>query len=368
MHQKHPKIARPALGHYARTEFAFLGSTCARMEAIMLRWADALSDSYRCLTVTGEHQEPEVATALRHDRKAFTSPRQNWNEFDDHLLGSTYDLALVNGNHYPASQQIVFVDAGKAGTLERRREQVTDVLAVVYVSGELPDWLPADAPVVPLERVDDLLPRIAEALQQAIPPLKALILAGGRSQRMGEDKSQIVYRNGQKEVDRLAALCADLNIPAFVAIRDEGDSGRFSQPTVADRFLGLGPAGAIASAFLTDPDAAWLILACDLPLLEAPIVRRLVEARRPDRVATALRGAGREWPEPLVAIYEPRAYQRLLQFLALGYSCPRKLLINSDTAVIDLEDNLPLTNANTPEDRERVRDLLGDPSTGKVGG
>ena len=121
-----------------------------------------------------------------------------------------------------------------------------------------------------------------------------------------------------------------------------------------DRFLNLGPAGAICSAFLHDPDAAWLVLACDLPLLDAATLRQLLEARQPQRVATAVRGPGKEWPEPLIAIYEPRAYPRLLQFLGLGYGCPRKLLINSDVAVLELSDGQAITNANTPAEREAV--------------
>ncbi|THH40528.1 NTP transferase domain-containing protein [Neolewinella litorea] len=358
MHHKHPKIARPAIGRYARTEFALVGSTCARMEQLMREWMRELSGSYRCLTVTGEHQEPEVPAAARYGRKAFASDHLSWTNFDDRLLGGGYDLALVNGNHYPAARQIVFIDAEKAGTLERRREQLTDVVAVIHVNGDLPDWLP-EAPVLPLDRVGEVPALIAEALGEAVPPLRALILAGGRSQRMGEDKSRIVYRDGQTEVERLAGLCVALGVPASVSVRSEQDGEGFSLPLVTDRFVGLGPAGAICSAFLSDPDAAWLVLACDLPLLDESTLRRLIDARRPERVATAVRGPEQEWPEPLVAIYEPRAYQRLLRFLSLGYACPRKLLINSDTEVLTLREALPITNANTPEERRRVQNMLG---------
>lgn len=100
------------------------------------------------------------------------------------------------------------------------------------------------------------------------------------------------------------------------------------------------------------------MVACDLPLLDESTINTLVEARTPGRFATAVRGPEREWPEPLVAIYEPRAYQRLLRFMALGYSCPRKMLINSDIQLVNLDDMLPLTNANTPEERDRIRAIF----------
>ncbi|MEL7163584.1 MAG: NTP transferase domain-containing protein, partial [Bacteroidota bacterium] len=132
-------------------------------------------------------------------------------------------------------------------------------------------------------------------------------------------------------------------------------------PLIADRFLGLGPLGAICSAFMTDPNSAWLVLACDLPLLEKATVADLLAARDASRFATAIKGAAKPFPEPLVALYEPRCYARLLSFLSLGYACPRKVLINSDVALRELSDEEPLTNANTPEERKRILAALPKP-------
>ncbi len=361
MHQKHPPLTRPALGRYARTEFALVGSTCARMEALMTSWSAALEPAFRCLLVTGEHDDPVVPLYQCFDRKRFTAHSAPWTEFDDKLLGQVYDLAFVNGNHYPARQQIVFVDEAKAGTLERRREQLTDIFAVVRVSGPFPDWL---REVCDRQRfppfmttpslLDGLVERIAESAESRRPTLRALILAGGESSRMGRDKANLIYREGKTEVERLGELCNDLGISPSVSVREPSERTPHAYPIILDRFVNLGPTGAICSAFLKDPDAAWLVLACDLPLLDRDTVRRLVEARQYEKVATAVRGGGQRWPEPLVAIYEPRAYPRLLQFLGLGYGCPRKLLINSDVAVVELADARAITNANTPEERQEV--------------
>ena len=367
MHQKHPKLARPSLGAYGRTEFALVGSTCERMEALMADWVGRFSDRYRCLTVVGEHGEPEEPVSLRYGRKRFATPEGAWNDYDDRLLGQQFDLVFVNGNHYPASRQIVFVDAKKAGTLERRREQLTDIFAVVYVEGDnsIPTWLSDKCslqhrpPIMTsLSMLTPLLSAMEEELAKKIPRLRALVLAGGASSRMGTDKARIVYRNNETELQRLTGLCVEVSAPPSISVRQRSGEDDHAYPLVEDRFLGLGPAGAICSAFLTDPDAAWLVLACDLPLLDETTLTTLVEARDPSRYATALRGPDNQWPEPLVAIYEPRAYPRLLQFLSLGYSCPRKLLINTDVKVVDLADGTPLTNANTPEEREQVRELL----------
>lgn len=130
-------------------------------------------------------------------------------------------------------------------------------------------------------------------------------------------------------------------------------------PLVVDAFLGLGPMGAILSAFRQNPDAAWLIIACDLPLLDEATLQFLLENRDPSAIATAFRSPENEFPEPLVAIWEPKSYQVLLQFLAQGYSCPRKVMINSPVHLLDAPQPDALRNVNTPEEYAAVRQLLG---------
>jgi molybdenum cofactor guanylyltransferase len=58
------------------------------------------------------------------------------------------------------------------------------------------------------------------------------------------------------------------------------------------------------------------------------------------------------FPEPLITIWEPRAYPLLLQFLSQGYSCPRKVLINSDVELLQVPDVQAIQNVNYPEQRD----------------
>jgi molybdenum cofactor guanylyltransferase len=44
----------------------------------------------------------------------------------------------------------------------------------------------------------------------------------------------------------------------------------------------------------------------------------------------------------------------LLQYLAQGYSCPRKMLINNDVEIVEIDDDL-IRNINTPEEFEAVK-------------
>ena len=90
-------------------------------------------------------------------------------------------------------------------------------------------------------------------------------------------------------------------------------------------------------------------MATDLPFVNDEVVQLLLKNRNPSKVATTIKGKGKEFPEPLITIWEPKSYPILLNYLAQGYSCPRKVLINSDIEIIEVDDNL-IRNINTPEE------------------
>ena len=100
-----------------------------------------------------------------------------------------------------------------------------------------------------------------------------------------------------------------------------------------------------------------MVLATDVPFVDDEVIQLLLKNRNPSKVATAIKGKGKEFVEPLITIYEPKAYPVLLQYLAQGYSCPRKMLINSDVEIIEVDDSL-IRNINTPEEFELAKKEL----------
>jgi len=92
------------------------------------------------------------------------------------------------------------------------------------------------------------------------------------------------------------------------------------------------------------------VLACDLPFLTERTLQHLIANRDPQKIATAYRSAHDGLPEPLCAIWEPAAREPVLAYIASGKQCPRKFLINSDTALLDLPEHQALDNVNTVEE------------------
>ena len=195
------------------------------------------------------------------------------------------------------------------------------------------------------------------------PPLFGLVLAGGRSTRMQRDKATLSYQ-GRTQLDRAMELLSSCVDQAFVSVRPDQrqDAARARYAQVVDAREGLGPIAGIGAAQALEPAAAWLVLACDLPYLEAGVLQFLIGHRDPTRTATAFRSnqGGRHagLPEPLCAIYEPRSAGGLKAYLESGKNCPRKFLIQSDALLLEQPAPHALDNINTPEEYDAARDTL----------
>jgi len=209
----------------------------------------------------------------------------------------------------------------------------------------------------------------------APPPLHGLVLAGGASARMRQDKAALVYA-GAAQLDRVVALLARHVNPVFVSSRaaQATEPTRAGKPLILDdpALVGLGSgAGAagpmlgIRSAFGRFPDIAWLVVACDLPLLSDAALAQLLAARDPSRLATAFRSVHDGLPEPLCAIWEPAAAAALAAYQAAEGRCPRKFLIRADALLIEPVDRRALDNVNTPEEYAQAQELLGANGNGQ---
>ncbi|HLY53615.1 MAG TPA: NTP transferase domain-containing protein [Steroidobacteraceae bacterium] len=190
-------------------------------------------------------------------------------------------------------------------------------------------------------------------------PLYGLVLTGGRSTRMGEDKAALRI-GGRTQLERAMALVAPHVERAFVSVRPDqrDDPLRAGFEQIADTRVDLGPIAGILAAQERFPDKAWLVLACDLPLLDAATLAFLLRKRAPRRLATAFRSSHDGLPEPLCAVYEPASRPHLLAYVDRGRQCPRKFLMGADVELLEEPQPHALDNANTPEEHATAVNVL----------
>lgn len=188
-----------------------------------------------------------------------------------------------------------------------------------------------------------------------LPVLHGLVLTGGASTRMGVDKA-LLDIGGEPQLQATLRLLEKHARPCFVSLRagQRDEPLRAGQRQVIDGLEGIGPAAGLLAAHAAHPHAAWLIVACDLPLLDDATLATLVRARDGRRAAIAYRSAHDDLPEPLCTLWEPIALECLQQQVQAGRNGLREALLQVDMLLLSAPSDGTLENANTPEERERL--------------
>lgn len=193
-----------------------------------------------------------------------------------------------------------------------------------------------------------ILQRRASLPQRAV---SGIILAGGRSSRMGCDKSQLTLGTEtllQRQIRKLHAL----------GITDILISGPHQEPgtrSVADIYPGRGPLGGLHACLAAAANPVCLVLSVDVPLVPVSILDRLCRAHRAG--ITVLSHNGLE--EPLIGVYDRDLAASIEPLIAQrGVSVRHLAGLTHWSAFPYHGPDSYLCNCNTPEDYQTIRNQL----------
>lgn len=189
-----------------------------------------------------------------------------------------------------------------------------------------------------------------------------VILAGGRSSRMGRDKAWLTFF-GQPMLCRVAAVVRNVTGELFVSGRDPAAFG-IDAPWLPDVLAGQGPAAGVLTV-LEALGRSCLVVSCDLPFLDETTLGRLVaawRARPAGALMTTYRLIDTGYVESLVAVYDPEGAPRLRAALARGQRrlsaiFPEDLRWHIDYDRSDLAVARAFFNVNSPPDLVLARGM-----------
>lgn len=191
----------------------------------------------------------------------------------------------------------------------------------------------------------------------------AAILAGGLARRMdGIDKWSLQI-GGRRIIDRQMSALREVADPIIVV---GGDPARFADlgvRVVPDLMPGCGALGGIYSAIVASGRPRTLVVACDLPFLSVPLLRRLMQSS--SSPADVVMPRTHEGLQPLCAVYAARCAdvvrRRLergaLKAASLGEEVRVEEVDPVEVATYD-PHGLMFVNVNTPHDYERAKGLM----------
>jgi cyclic pyranopterin phosphate synthase len=187
-------------------------------------------------------------------------------------------------------------------------------------------------------------------------PTFGLVLTGGKSERMGEDKALIHYHHkSQAQVifDLLKKYCNEV----FLSARNDQWKGMELEglPTISDSLNLQGPMNGILSAMNKFPEVNWIVVACDLIHFNDDVIRSLIDNYQSDKDIICFKNKEKDFPEALCALYTPSSRSKLLKVCDEGITCAVKALRNLDLKLITQSGLIDLSNINTKEEFLKVK-------------
>ncbi|KUL31382.1 bifunctional molybdenum cofactor guanylyltransferase MobA/molybdopterin-guanine dinucleotide biosynthesis adaptor protein MobB [Chlorobium limicola] len=285
------------------------------------------------------------------EKKAVVTGIDN-NGLKERMVFLDCDLLLVEGLKELPLPKLLLVDREKKILELLAHGDIPEVVALVD-TGEERGSLGNDFDLPSFHRNDiETITAFIESFlagKASETELSGLILAGGRSSRMGADKALLSYHE-ENQIVHTATLLRQHCREIFISCRNEQAQAyeAFGFPIITDRYLETGPAGGILSAQQNFPDRALFAVACDMPFLDATLISKLVENRKPLRYATAFRHESSGHIEPLCACYEPKSRKALLASHAENNNSLQSFLDGSRIGEITLSESRTLSNINDP--------------------
>ncbi len=124
-------------------------------------------------------------------------------------------------------------------------------------------------------------------------------MAGGQSSRMGTDKSFVLFE-GRPMIEHVLARVAGLAEETLLITNKPDEYAHLKLPMVGDVYPDHGPLGGIYTAVSAATHPHTLVVACDMPWLNRPLLDYMIGLRQ---TADVIVPRWEKFPEPLHAIY-----------------------------------------------------------------
>ena len=190
--------------------------------------------------------------------------------------------------------------------------------------------------------------------------ITGIILAGGKSSRMGRDKGWIELNNKpliNYAIEALKPYCDELVISS-----NSTEYKSLGYPVYEDKIKNYGPMGGIYSSLLNSSSRLNMVLSCDMPLISSELIKYILVKCIEGKLSIPIHGAN--IMEPLCAVYPLEAIPHIeksikeekLKLVDLVNSIPNEQ-IKIDPSQYFYHPDLFL-NINKPGDLEKASSLL----------
>lgn len=183
--------------------------------------------------------------------------------------------------------------------------------------------------------------------------ITGIILAGGKSSRMGSDKGLLTV-NGKMFVERVIDAMKPIVNDIIIIISNNQKYNQFGYQRVADRIKDSGPLAGLYSGLHHSKTEYNLVLSCDIPMITTEVLKKLIDTDYENYDVVQIQSEHKTMP--LIALYNKQCADKCLQLLQQGEKRLRVAVsqLNAKTILIESELDKFVRNVNTKEDLKEI--------------
>ena len=182
-------------------------------------------------------------------------------------------------------------------------------------------------------------------------PTYGLVVCGGKSSRMGSDKSMIVYHHKPQAYymyDMLLPLCRKVFLSCNMR-QTHQYADRYNLLPDLPVYENIGPAAALLTAFNHYPDVNFLAAGCDFPFITNEELKNLLATGERKNTATALYNTIENIYEPLLAWYPAECLRGLGNLVEMEQYSIQQFLRATNAIKINPAHQKLIISVDTPE-------------------
>lgn len=177
--------------------------------------------------------------------------------------------------------------------------------------------------------------------------ITGIILAGGKSTRMGTDKGFLMLNNKpfiQYSIDALKPLVSEI-----IIVANDLNYNTFNLKRIDDDIENSGPISGIYSGLKASKTEYNIVLSCDIPLIHTEILEKLIDAI--DNDSEIIQIESNKKTMPLIALYKKQCGEKFLNLLQQDERrlCRAVNQCKTKTILLNPESDVFTMNVNTPE-------------------
>ena len=186
--------------------------------------------------------------------------------------------------------------------------------------------------------------------------ITGIILAGGKSSRMGKDKG-FLELNGKTFMSHIIEALKPV-VKEMIVVSNASDYDVFNLKRVEDMIEDAGPLAGLYTGLFHSETENNIVLSCDVPLISTGVLKKLIDGFTSEADVIQIESQGKTMP--LIAMYKKHCWKHFLKQLEQGERRMRVVVeeLQTKTLKLDTDSEQYVRNINTLSELKELRHEL----------